>query len=76
MLNAFFCSFSFVYLFRQILLSGVMFVVKSVSVTPPIPSLPPPQYAPEDALVHAHGPVHAHDSARTLLTQPKEWVCI
>ncbi|XP_071772895.1 epithelial splicing regulatory protein 1 isoform X4 [Centroberyx gerrardi] len=34
------------------------------------------QYTPEDALVHAHGPVHAHDPARTLLTQPKEWVCI
>ncbi|XP_053182793.1 epithelial splicing regulatory protein 1 [Scomber japonicus] len=34
------------------------------------------QYAPEDALMHAHGPVHAHDPARTLLTQPKEWVCI
>ncbi|XP_037532233.1 epithelial splicing regulatory protein 1 isoform X1 [Nematolebias whitei] len=32
------------------------------------------QYAPEDALVH--GPVHAHDPARTFLTQPKEWVCI
>ncbi|XP_076009926.1 epithelial splicing regulatory protein 1 isoform X2 [Genypterus blacodes] len=31
------------------------------------------QYAPEDALVHAHGPVHAHDPTRTLLTQPKEW---
>ncbi|XP_071772892.1 epithelial splicing regulatory protein 1 isoform X1 [Centroberyx gerrardi] len=31
------------------------------------------QYTPEDALVHAHGPVHAHDPARTLLTQPKEW---
>ncbi|XP_008301243.1 epithelial splicing regulatory protein 1 isoform X1 [Stegastes partitus] len=31
------------------------------------------QYAPEDALMHAHGPVHAHDPARTLLTQPKEW---
>uniref|UniRef100_A0A8D3B8S2 Epithelial splicing regulatory protein 1 n=1 Tax=Scophthalmus maximus TaxID=52904 RepID=A0A8D3B8S2_SCOMX len=34
------------------------------------------QYAPEDALVHAHGPMHAHDPARTMLTQPKEWVCI
>uniref|UniRef100_A0A4W6CBP0 Epithelial splicing regulatory protein 1 n=1 Tax=Lates calcarifer TaxID=8187 RepID=A0A4W6CBP0_LATCA len=34
------------------------------------------QYAPEDALMHAHGPVHAHDPTRTLLTQPKEWVCI
>uniref|UniRef100_A0A667X2P6 Epithelial splicing regulatory protein 1 n=1 Tax=Myripristis murdjan TaxID=586833 RepID=A0A667X2P6_9TELE len=34
------------------------------------------QYTPEDGLVHAHGPVHAHDPARTLLTQPKEWVCI
>ncbi|KAM4567845.1 epithelial splicing regulatory protein 1 isoform 4-T4 [Fundulus diaphanus] len=34
------------------------------------------QYAPEDALIHAHGAVHAHDPARTLLTQPKEWVCI
>uniref|UniRef100_A0A8C5I2F6 RRM domain-containing protein n=1 Tax=Gouania willdenowi TaxID=441366 RepID=A0A8C5I2F6_GOUWI len=34
------------------------------------------QYSPEDALVHAHGPMHAHDPARTLLTQPKEWVCI
>ncbi|KAF7669708.1 hypothetical protein LDENG_00147210 [Lucifuga dentata] len=31
------------------------------------------QYAPEDALMHAHGPVHTHDPARTLLTQPKEW---
>ncbi|XP_028325781.1 epithelial splicing regulatory protein 1 isoform X3 [Gouania willdenowi] len=31
------------------------------------------QYSPEDALVHAHGPMHAHDPARTLLTQPKEW---
>ncbi|KAM4567843.1 epithelial splicing regulatory protein 1 isoform 2-T2 [Fundulus diaphanus] len=31
------------------------------------------QYAPEDALIHAHGAVHAHDPARTLLTQPKEW---
>ncbi|GLD63637.1 epithelial splicing regulatory protein 1 isoform X2 [Lates japonicus] len=31
------------------------------------------QYAPEDALMHAHGPVHAHDPTRTLLTQPKEW---
>ncbi|XP_029928732.1 epithelial splicing regulatory protein 1 isoform X2 [Myripristis murdjan] len=31
------------------------------------------QYTPEDGLVHAHGPVHAHDPARTLLTQPKEW---
>lgn len=35
-----------------------------------------PQYAPEDALMHAHGPVHAHDPTGTLLTQPKEWVCI
>uniref|UniRef100_A0A672GRF7 RRM domain-containing protein n=1 Tax=Salarias fasciatus TaxID=181472 RepID=A0A672GRF7_SALFA len=34
------------------------------------------QYAPEDALMHPHGPVHAQDQARTLLTQPKEWVCI
>ncbi|XP_072250417.1 epithelial splicing regulatory protein 1 isoform X4 [Leuresthes tenuis] len=34
------------------------------------------QYTPEDALMHAHGPMHAHDPARTLLTQPKEWVCI
>lgn len=34
------------------------------------------QYAPEDALVHAHGHVHAHDPTGTLLTQPKEWVCI
>ncbi|CAJ1062202.1 epithelial splicing regulatory protein 1 isoform X4 [Xyrichtys novacula] len=34
------------------------------------------QYAPEDALMHAHGPVHAHDPTGTLLTQPKEWVCI
>ncbi|XP_008321263.1 epithelial splicing regulatory protein 1 isoform X3 [Cynoglossus semilaevis] len=34
------------------------------------------QYTPEEALMHAHGPVHAHDPARTLLTQPKEWVCI
>uniref|UniRef100_A0A8C4DZM8 Epithelial splicing regulatory protein 1 n=1 Tax=Dicentrarchus labrax TaxID=13489 RepID=A0A8C4DZM8_DICLA len=33
-------------------------------------------YAPEDALMHAHGHVHAHDPAGTLLTQPKEWVCI
>ncbi|KAF1387898.1 hypothetical protein PFLUV_G00084700 [Perca fluviatilis] len=31
------------------------------------------QYAPEDALMHAHGPVHAHDPTGTLLTQPKEW---
>ncbi|KAM4736551.1 epithelial splicing regulatory protein 1 isoform 2-T3 [Anableps anableps] len=31
------------------------------------------QYAPEDALIHAHGAVHAHDPTRTLLTQPKEW---
>ncbi|XP_029958093.1 epithelial splicing regulatory protein 1 isoform X2 [Salarias fasciatus] len=31
------------------------------------------QYAPEDALMHPHGPVHAQDQARTLLTQPKEW---
>ncbi|XP_061572773.1 epithelial splicing regulatory protein 1 isoform X2 [Cololabis saira] len=31
------------------------------------------QYTPEDALMHAHGPMHAHDPARTLLTQPKEW---
>ncbi|KAM3872929.1 epithelial splicing regulatory protein 1 [Diretmus argenteus] len=31
------------------------------------------QYTPEDGLVHAHGPVHSHDPARTLLTQPKEW---
>ncbi|XP_028983736.1 epithelial splicing regulatory protein 1 isoform X3 [Betta splendens] len=31
------------------------------------------QYVPEDALMHAHGAVHAHDPARTLLTQPKEW---
>uniref|UniRef100_A0A3P8UGW1 Epithelial splicing regulatory protein 1 n=1 Tax=Cynoglossus semilaevis TaxID=244447 RepID=A0A3P8UGW1_CYNSE len=30
----------------------------------------------QEALMHAHGPVHAHDPARTLLTQPKEWVCI
>ncbi|XP_034410102.1 epithelial splicing regulatory protein 1 isoform X2 [Cyclopterus lumpus] len=34
------------------------------------------QYAPEDALMHAHGPMHAHDPTGTLLTQPKEWVCI
>lgn len=34
------------------------------------------QYAPEDALMHAHGPVQAHDPTGTLLTQPKEWVCI
>uniref|UniRef100_A0A3P8P3F1 RRM domain-containing protein n=1 Tax=Astatotilapia calliptera TaxID=8154 RepID=A0A3P8P3F1_ASTCA len=34
------------------------------------------QYAPEDAFMHAHGPVHTHDPTRTLLTQPKEWVCI
>ncbi|XP_041650266.1 epithelial splicing regulatory protein 1 isoform X4 [Cheilinus undulatus] len=34
------------------------------------------QYAPEDALMHAHGPVHAHDPTGTLLAQPKEWVCI
>uniref|UniRef100_A0A096MF52 Epithelial splicing regulatory protein 1 n=1 Tax=Poecilia formosa TaxID=48698 RepID=A0A096MF52_POEFO len=34
------------------------------------------QYAPEDALIHAHAAVHSHDPARTLLTQPKEWVCI
>ncbi|KAM9310101.1 epithelial splicing regulatory protein 1 isoform 3-T3 [Pholidichthys leucotaenia] len=34
------------------------------------------QYAPEDAFIHAHGPVQAHDPARTLITQPKEWVCI
>uniref|UniRef100_H2LYN9 Epithelial splicing regulatory protein 1 n=1 Tax=Oryzias latipes TaxID=8090 RepID=H2LYN9_ORYLA len=34
------------------------------------------QYAPEDALMHAHGPVHSHDPARTFVTQPKEWVCI
>ncbi|XP_031155047.1 epithelial splicing regulatory protein 1 isoform X6 [Sander lucioperca] len=34
------------------------------------------QYAPEDALMHTHGPVHAHDPTGTLLTQPKEWVCI
>nr|XP_020462882.1 epithelial splicing regulatory protein 1 [Monopterus albus] len=34
------------------------------------------QYAPEEVLMHAHGPVHAHNPARTLLTQPKEWVCI
>lgn len=32
------------------------------------------QYAAEEALVHA--PVHAQDPSRTLLTQPKEWVCI
>ncbi|XP_062255609.1 epithelial splicing regulatory protein 1 isoform X2 [Platichthys flesus] len=31
------------------------------------------QYAPEDALLHAHGALHAHDPARTMLTQPKEW---
>ncbi|XP_042345754.1 epithelial splicing regulatory protein 1 isoform X1 [Plectropomus leopardus] len=31
------------------------------------------QYAPEDALVHAHGALHAHDPTGTLLTQPKEW---
>ncbi|KAM9783037.1 epithelial splicing regulatory protein 1 [Neosynchiropus ocellatus] len=31
------------------------------------------QYTPEDALMHAHVPVHAHDPARTVLTQPKEW---
>ncbi|XP_041650264.1 epithelial splicing regulatory protein 1 isoform X2 [Cheilinus undulatus] len=31
------------------------------------------QYAPEDALMHAHGPVHAHDPTGTLLAQPKEW---
>ncbi|KAL6109197.1 esrp1 [Pungitius sinensis] len=31
------------------------------------------QYAPEDALMHAHGHVHAHDLTGTLLTQPKEW---
>lgn len=35
-----------------------------------------PQYAPEDAFMHAHGPVHTQDPTRTLLTQPKEWVCI
>uniref|UniRef100_A0A7N8X021 Epithelial splicing regulatory protein 1 n=1 Tax=Mastacembelus armatus TaxID=205130 RepID=A0A7N8X021_9TELE len=34
------------------------------------------QYAPEDVIVHTPGPMHAHDPARTLLTQPKEWVCI
>ncbi|XP_026173177.1 epithelial splicing regulatory protein 1 isoform X2 [Mastacembelus armatus] len=31
------------------------------------------QYAPEDVIVHTPGPMHAHDPARTLLTQPKEW---
>ncbi|KAM4601430.1 epithelial splicing regulatory protein 1 isoform 2-T2 [Polymixia lowei] len=31
------------------------------------------QYAHEDGLIHAHGPVNAHDLTRTLLTQPKEW---
>ncbi|KAM9852378.1 epithelial splicing regulatory protein 1 isoform 2-T2 [Aulostomus maculatus] len=31
------------------------------------------QYVPEDALMHAHMPVHTHDPARTLITQPKEW---
>ncbi|XP_034030750.1 epithelial splicing regulatory protein 1 isoform X3 [Thalassophryne amazonica] len=31
------------------------------------------QYTPDDALMHAHGSVHGHDPARTLLTQPKEW---
>ncbi|XP_031709477.1 uncharacterized protein LOC116386969 [Anarrhichthys ocellatus] len=31
------------------------------------------QYAPEDALMHAHGPLLAHDPTGTLLTQPKEW---
>uniref|UniRef100_A0A665WEH5 Epithelial splicing regulatory protein 1 n=1 Tax=Echeneis naucrates TaxID=173247 RepID=A0A665WEH5_ECHNA len=34
------------------------------------------QYAPEDGLLHTHGPMHAHDPTRTLLMQPKEWVCI
>uniref|UniRef100_A0A3Q3VYS6 RRM domain-containing protein n=1 Tax=Mola mola TaxID=94237 RepID=A0A3Q3VYS6_MOLML len=34
------------------------------------------QYAPEDVLLHAHGHMHAHDPAGTLITQPKEWVCI
>ncbi|CAN9514239.1 unnamed protein product [Ophioblennius macclurei] len=33
------------------------------------------QYAPEDALMHPHGPVHVQDQARTLLAQSKEWVC-
>lgn len=32
------------------------------------------QYAADDALMHA--PVHAQDPSRTLLTHPKEWVCI
>ncbi|XP_028282327.1 epithelial splicing regulatory protein 1 isoform X5 [Parambassis ranga] len=31
------------------------------------------QYAPEEALMHAHGPMQVHDPTRTLLTQPKEW---
>ncbi|XP_041844960.1 epithelial splicing regulatory protein 1 isoform X2 [Melanotaenia boesemani] len=31
------------------------------------------QYAPEDALMQAHGLMHAHDPARTLVPQPKEW---
>uniref|UniRef100_A0A8C7HB87 Epithelial splicing regulatory protein 1 n=1 Tax=Oncorhynchus kisutch TaxID=8019 RepID=A0A8C7HB87_ONCKI len=34
------------------------------------------QYATEDGLVHAHANMHDHDPSRTLLTQPKEWVCI
>uniref|UniRef100_A0A8C7SK23 Epithelial splicing regulatory protein 1 n=1 Tax=Oncorhynchus mykiss TaxID=8022 RepID=A0A8C7SK23_ONCMY len=33
------------------------------------------QYATEDGLVHAHANMHDHDPSRTLLTQPKEWVC-
>ncbi|KAK1894749.1 Epithelial splicing regulatory protein 1 [Dissostichus eleginoides] len=31
------------------------------------------QYTPEEALMHAHGAMHAHDPTGTLLTQPKEW---
>lgn len=34
-----------------------------------------PQYAPEDVILHAHGPVHAQDPTGTLITH-KDWVCI
>lgn len=34
-----------------------------------------PQYAPEDVILHAHGPVHAQDPTGTLIAH-KDWVCI
>lgn len=34
-----------------------------------------PQYAPEDVILHAHGPAHAQDPTGTLIPH-KDWVCI